>query len=496
MHSESPYDTHSGNNARLHVKVTIQANHTTMKRLVYILALIFSLTTALPSFAVTEKEMDQARAIAAHSYLRYANDGSGYLDDIKPTSMAVLEKALKAKEKENIQAFKAIPVPKDYPSWDKQKLVEYWGVSAFASKGLIEKGRIGKSRAKKRINAMKIEAPAKQEKAQDKKAEAAPVSTPAATETESKDASKPQKADITAIQSDSLTKASAADPLSDPLFNELDTEPQITKAKDHTWVYIIILCVLVAVVVALVVFASNVMKRNSQTQETAPMPQTPRHDPTESVEGNAMREKFAATLAAKNEEISSLSKKVEYLNNQNNTLKSNLEGLTAEVSSLRLRLTETTNKLKGYEASAAQPAKTPTRPSVAPKPVPSQTASQPTAVEQPSVKPANPSLRSIFLGRANGKGIFVRADRTLNPGNSIFRLDTTDGYAGSFRVVSNPIVWEMAMLTPVESLAGACAAPNITDTDGMTKIVNDSAGTAIFEGGCWKVIRKAKIHFE
>lgn len=496
MHSESPHDTHSGNNARLHVKVTIQANHTTMERLVYILALIFSLTTALPSFAVTEKEMDQARAIAAHSYLRYANDGSGYLDDVKPTSMAALEKALKAKEKENIKAFKAIPIPKDYPSWDKQKLVEYWGVSAFSTKGLIEKGRIGKSRAKKRINAMKIEAPAKQEKAQEKKTETAPVSTPAAAEPASKDAAQPQKADMTATQPDSLSKASAADPLSDPLFDELDAEPQITKAKDHTWVYIIILCVLVAVVVALVVFASNVMKRNSQAQEAAPAPQAPRHDPTASAEGNAIREKFAATLAAKNEEISSLSKKVEYLNNQNTTLKSNLEGLTAEVSSLRLRLTEATNKLKEYETSAAQSAKTAPQPAVAPQPVSTPAASQPAAAEQPAAKPATPGLRSIFLGRANGKGIFVRADRTLNPGNSIFRLDTTDGFAGSFRVVSNPIVWEMAMLTPVESLAGACAAPDITDTDGKTKIINDSAGTAIFEGGCWKVIRKAKIHFE
>lgn len=135
-----------------------------MKRLTYIFTLFICLAVALPSFAVTEKEMDQARAIAAKAYLRYANDGSGYLDNINAKSMSELEKALKAKEKENIKAFKNIPVPKDYASWDKQKLVDYWGNKAFASKGLLDKGRIGKSRAKKNLNALKISDPVKEEK--------------------------------------------------------------------------------------------------------------------------------------------------------------------------------------------------------------------------------------------------------------------------------------------------------------------------------------------
>ena len=59
-------------------------------------------------FAVSDAEMEQARVIATQCYLRYANNGSGYLDDIHPKTMKELESKLKAKEKENIKAFNAI----------------------------------------------------------------------------------------------------------------------------------------------------------------------------------------------------------------------------------------------------------------------------------------------------------------------------------------------------------------------------------------------------
>lgn len=472
-----------------------------MKRLTYIFTLLICITTALPSFAVTEKEMDQARAIAAKAYLRYANDGSGYLDDINAKSMSELEKSLKAKEKENIKAFKSIPVPKDYASWDKQKLVDYWGNQAFSSKGLLDKGRIGKSRAKKNLNAMKIAAPVKEEKKQ-------VAASALETKTGNKETSAPtesQKSDAgiadNAAMSDSIATLEASGAVTDPLSADLDSEPQLEKAKDHTWIYIVILIILVGVVVALVVFASNVMKKNgekyNETRTTNP------GTLQSSVEGNAMKEKYAATIASKNEEISNLSKKIESLNVQNQSLKSNLEALTAEIASLRTRIAESNKKISDYEvalqsidkhnseqqtASIHQaPAQ---RPVVRQSPQPAQTETTLRRQQQ------NPGVRSIFLGRANSKGIFVRADRSLNPGNSVFRLDTSDGYAGTFRVVSDPTVWEMVMRSPIESLSGACVASDITGTEGMTKVVNDSAGTAIFEGGCWKMIRKAKIHYE
>ena len=125
------------------------------KTFVFIAALCFPLM----ALAVTQKEMEQARTIAAKAYLRYANDGSGYLDDLNPTTMEELEASIKTKEKENIKAFKAIPVPTDYKDWNKDKLLEYWAVTAFQNKGLLEKGRGGRIRARSQINKMTIAPP-------------------------------------------------------------------------------------------------------------------------------------------------------------------------------------------------------------------------------------------------------------------------------------------------------------------------------------------------
>ena len=93
---------------------------------------VLTSVTALPLGAVTDKEMEEARAITAKAYLRYANDGSGYLDEVSAKTMSELNSKLKAKEKENIKAFNSVKVPTDYASWDKEKLVEFWAVTFFS----------------------------------------------------------------------------------------------------------------------------------------------------------------------------------------------------------------------------------------------------------------------------------------------------------------------------------------------------------------------------
>lgn len=473
---------------------------TTMKHLIRILALIILFGSPLASLAVTQKEMDRARALAAKAYLRYANDGSGYLDEINPTSMADLEKRLKAKEKENIKAFRSIPVPSGYESWNKEKLVEYWSVKAFASKGLVEKGRQGKARARKYIGAMSVTPPSAP-KEESKKEE------PKKEEPKKEDASKGAAAETApaatvVARPDSVGTASPADASA----GADESEPQLQKVNDNTWIYIVILCVLVAVVVALVVFASNVMKKSESAASRNVSPRqggSPEGMPVAADDSDVreMRERFAASIQSKNNEISVLSKKVETLNATNATLKGNLESLTAEVATLRTRLAETAEReetarkaLQAAQAAPVHPA-APAAATQAPTPAPAATEPRQGGAEQ-QPRQAQQPLRTIYLGRANAKGIFVRADRSLNVGNSVFRLDTADGFAGTFRVASDPTVWEMALLTPTESLAYACTGADLDNTAGMSRIVNDSAGTAIFEGGCWKVIRKAKIHYE
>ena len=130
----------------------------------------------------------------------------------------------------------------------------------------------------------------------------------------------------------------------------------------------------------------------------------------------------------------------------------------------------------------------------APAPAPVQPAPAPV---RPKPAPVQEEiLHVIYLGRANSRGIFVRADRRLSPGNTIYRLDTEDGLVGTFHVVDNPAVMAIALEHPLEMLSGGCSAIDIEDTVGATSIVTESSGTAIFENGYWKVLRKSSIRYE
>lgn len=461
-----------------------------MKRISYLtLLLLFQLMIPLGASAVTDREMEEARTIAAQAYLRYANDGSGYLDEFKATSMAELEKRLKPKEKENLKAFKSVRTPGDYASWDKQKLTSYWSDTFFKSPGLSDKGRIARARVRKNIGRMTVAAPqpARETSA---KPETAGEETPAAAT--------PQPAATGAAPTPAAPAATdtttAVAPASAPAPAPAPAEtPDDNRESSHTWIYVVVLAVLVGVVIWLVGFASKVMRRNEEEgsrREPAPVADNASH--------REMREKFAATLAAKNADLSQLSAKNETLLKENQAIKRDMEALVAETADLRTRLTAANARISEMEAAinamAAPAAPAPARvettriEGAVPQPAAPQPEAAPVARQRPG--------RIIYLGRANAKGIFMRADRQLSPGHSIFTLDTSDGYAGSFKVASDPTVWELALLTPAESLEGACTGPDLDRPGEATRIVTDSQGTAIFEDGCWKVIRKARIHFE
>lgn len=386
----------------------------------------------LLAFGVTQKEMEQARTIAAKAYLRYANDGSGYLDDLNPKTMEELEGIIKPKEKENLKAFKNIPVPSDYKDWNKEKLVEYWAVTAFQDKGLLEKGRGGRLRARSQINKMTIAPPQPEAPA-----EAAQAVNPNVA------------ADSTLSLNDFNPDANTALGTEEIPEESLNVE----KATNYTWVYIMILGILVAIVVALVVYAANVFKKSGKQEGNH---NTSLQEDTEHLE---------SLVADKEVEISMLKRKLEAATKQNSELKSKVETLEAELVSLR-----NANRF----APAAEPRKT---------------------RETPVEEPAKPLLRTIFLGRANSRGIFVRADRSLNIGNSVFVLDTSDGYTGTFRVADSPAAWSLALSNPKEYLETACTGHDLDNTVNVSRIITETSGTAVFEGGCWKVIRKAKIRY-
>lgn len=90
----------------------------------------------------------------------------------------------------------------------------------------------------------------------------------------------------------------------------------------------------------------------------------------------------------------------------------------------------------------------------------------------------------------------MRADRRISEGNTIYRLDTNDGLVGTFHVVDEPEVVETALSNPAEYLGHGCTGEDLEDTAGVSRIITESAGTAIFENNYWKIIRKTRIRYE
>ncbi len=439
--------------------------------------------------AVTAEEMEQARVITAQLYLRWANDGSGYLDELSPKTMAQLEKSLKKTEQENIRAFKAVKTPGDYASWDKEKLVAYWSDTFFKSPGLLDKGRSAKGRVKSRLNKLSVTAPSAEKKEQPKEEPAAAGGKEIVTLSDSAAAAQD------AVQAaDSLARAAEQAAIAGMAADSAVAEEKSGKSSGvSVWIYIVALCILVGVVIWLVIFASKSMKSSeefadvsSQSREPGdePVRRAPVSDavmasadygrdddseedaastPVRVVSDNAsetrLREKYAALLADKNEEIRSLNRQLLDLREENFRL-----------SEENARLVSERDKAARHEAEAVASAALPQR-------------------------RRRPAQRDIYLGRVNRDGLFVRADKSPVEGKTVYRLTTSDGFTGTFRVIDDTAMQDKMLDNPEEWLARGCVARDIAATDGMEEIITESAGTAVFEDGCWRVLRQAKISY-
>ncbi len=431
---------------------------------------VMAMALALPAMAVTDKEMDEARAIAAKAYLRYANDGSGYLDDVKAKSMSELTGKLKDKEKENLKAFNRVKVPADYASWDKAKLVEYWGTTFFTSPELSEKGKAARLRVRKQINAMSVSAPAPEA------ADPAPVAAPEA---------QPVAADTAALPSADGVAAEEEDILADQkaIMKDADESAATPREESHTWVYVLVLAILIGVVIWLVVFAAKLMKKQPEgTPESM------------AADNEELRDKARKAISRKNEELEAMRVRMEEAERNEAELSRKAEALKAENRQLleqseSLRLENARLKGEARAAQASQAARAAAQPRT-PQPQPS-----PAPAPQPHRETA-PILKVLYLGRVNSRGIFVRADRRVSPGNTVYRLDTNDGLVGTFRVVDVPEVVDTALANPEQYLRGGCDAEDFTEAAGAENIITENAGTAIFENGYWKVLRKSDIRFE
>ncbi|MDE6480469.1 MAG: hypothetical protein K2L45_09380 [Muribaculaceae bacterium] len=490
-----------------------------MKYFLKIFMIAVAMVTAIPSFAVSEKDMEHARAIAAKHYLRYANNGSDYLDKLNPSSVAELSKSLKAKEQENIKSFNAVALPKDYASWDKKKLVEYWSSTFFKSPGLKDDGKKCLSVLAKNLNKLNVSAPTADSKpadpkpaepnAQDQKAAneskpAAPSPAPAtAAETgsqasnESAEQTVLKEAEAQAAVEEAVAQAEADAGLADE---------QPKKSSNTGW-YIGILVVLVGVVIWLVVYASKSMKETgaSLSDHKAGEKEIREAKKAAKEEQNKMREQYANSLTSKNEEIKQLKAKTEALEREVDAAKRESDGLRRELSAAKRELAalmqSNAEAPKHMEAEQRRQSDTVTHPEPArvaqapQRPVKEQ-QSTPASVRAQS-SPARPGGLPpvVFLGYVNQKGLFVKASRTLNVESSVYRMDIPDGHHGLFRVVNDPDILDRLLDNVAQWLEGGCVIENPEDADIAAEIITLQPGEATFSDNTCRVTKKARIKF-
>lgn len=453
---------------------------------------------ALNAFAVTDSEMDQARAIVGKYYVRYIDNGSGYLDDWTPASMKDLEGKLNAKGKEILAQFKKGAYPTDYASWDKDKLVAYWEESFFKeNSSVLDNKAAGNSLAKKDIkkalNGMKVGAPA----------------APAASTTNTDgDAENQNSADAIADSVRMAQETAVDETLSRQEEAIAQAESEMLKDEEAegekgsgTWVYVMILAILVAVVIFLVVYASRTMKGEAKKDDEspedtdfrpdfkeeekeygrfAPKPvasskkEEPEDDgiPTAFMADSGitaetrMREKYAQTLASKSEEIRSLNRQL-----------SELEGLAARLKEENRILKNELEQVRHQKSHTHEPRHS-------------------GGEHHHDSRHDAGAVKEVYLGRVNARGVFVRADRHAVEGQSIYRLTTTDGLEGKFSLIQTPDIEDQVLEYPGKWLAGGCFAKDIFDTDGHTAVKTEVPGTAVFRDGAWWVEKKAKIRYE
>ncbi len=104
--------------------------------------------------------------------------------------------------------------------------------------------------------------------------------------------------------------------------------------------------------------------------------------------------------------------------------------------------------------------------------------------------------QKLYLTRPDRRGYFMAESAQFERGNSIYELITADGVNGTFQVIDNDEVHQLALMMPTENITGACTGSNIQMSGGARRIVTDAPGTARKENGQWRIVTMATIHYE
>lgn len=171
-----------------------------------------------------------------------------------------------------------------------------------------------------------------------------------------------------------------------------------------------------------------------------------------------------------------------------------------EFSALKEALKQRTDELDQHlrrleERIAAAEQKMTTAQKVTAAPPRRATVAAPRLPKPAEQKPA--AATKLYLSRADERGTFLAASARFEPGNSIFLLTVgADGASGTFEVIADAGVHQLALMMPTESLTRACTGTDIQISAGKRRIVTDAPGTANKRGGEWCVASPAVIHYE
>lgn len=419
----------------------------------YLILTILAIAGTIIAPAATKQEMEQARALVAKWGVRSQNSGSGYLDGTNPKNLDQVRASVRSHKTDNANLGKlslSMPSEEEYQSWDNAKMTSYW-MSQYNS--AVPAGG-DKDFCRSKLKSQLASVPATVKAAP--KAEKEPVETDPETvgtdeetaeETEEPTDSVENTADE-GLATD-IVDAAAANPEVEPLAapgtngerEAAKGTQELSGNSSNVWV-IVMLVVLVLIVLALVGYASNITARNNKRNQ-----------------GNPRRNRDRQRSEKEND---------------------NADDADDD---------DDDDSITAPRADQYNPAS---------RPIEAESAAMAAAARRNATHRAAPRIsqpRIIYLSNANSEGVFLRADAQYNMGNSIFKLITSDGYSGTFSVIDDPNVYEMALMMPVDFLINACSGRNLQLTDGARSIVTDSTGTAIFEDGRWRVARKARIHY-
>lgn len=130
---------------------------------------------------------------------------------------------------------------------------------------------------------------------------------------------------------------------------------------------------------------------------------------------------------------------------------------------------------------------------VAPTTIQLDTPINPVEISAP--EPLKPQTMELYLAAPSADGSFPSVSSREQIGKSIYVLSTQDGMNGTFSIIDSNDAIATAMISISQFLKPVCKV-NGSTAQYPHHIITDEVGTASKEGGLWKVVRKAIVHFE